>query len=411
MPNEPVYLHVGPPKTGTTYLQEFLWSNRRALADAGVLYPGDRPGRQFKAVLDLRGTGFAGNEIEGVSGSWARISEQVQEWTGRSVISHEIMAALTHEQAQRAMDSLVPHPVHVVLTLRDFSRIVPATWQETAKNRFVESWAEFLDRVRPREHDRDRNFWSFQNVPGILRMWADLVPVENIHVVTVPPPGAPRSLLLERFAEVLGFDPAAFQQDVKVPNESIGTAEVALLHRVNDASRDRLSWPAYHQVIKHDVVPRVLAVRPGATRVLLPDAETEWVRAETERTMKAIRELGLAVAGDLDDLGPHPMPGQYVDPDQASTAEQADVGAAVIVDLAARLHDNMGELKKVREELRSTRQALDAARGEVDALRHELAERDVTRVEHLKRRVVRFGRRHRSVEAALDAYRRMRRSR
>ena len=32
-----VYLHIGVPKTGTTYLQGFLFANREALAKRGLL--------------------------------------------------------------------------------------------------------------------------------------------------------------------------------------------------------------------------------------------------------------------------------------------------------------------------------------------------------------------------------------
>ena len=37
---ERVYLHVGLPKTATTYLQTILWANRDALEGQGVRLPG-----------------------------------------------------------------------------------------------------------------------------------------------------------------------------------------------------------------------------------------------------------------------------------------------------------------------------------------------------------------------------------
>ena len=45
MSSEPVFLHVGLPKTGTTELQKVLWENRRRLAENGVVYPGRAPAR------------------------------------------------------------------------------------------------------------------------------------------------------------------------------------------------------------------------------------------------------------------------------------------------------------------------------------------------------------------------------
>ena len=37
---ERVYLHVGLPKTATTYLQTILWANREVLEEQGVRLPG-----------------------------------------------------------------------------------------------------------------------------------------------------------------------------------------------------------------------------------------------------------------------------------------------------------------------------------------------------------------------------------
>ena len=49
-----VFLHVGLPKTGTTYLQDCLWGNKQALAERGVLLPGRHRRRHLLASLDLR---------------------------------------------------------------------------------------------------------------------------------------------------------------------------------------------------------------------------------------------------------------------------------------------------------------------------------------------------------------------
>jgi hypothetical protein len=35
-----VFLHIGEPKTGTTFLQQVMWGNRAELAARGVALPG-----------------------------------------------------------------------------------------------------------------------------------------------------------------------------------------------------------------------------------------------------------------------------------------------------------------------------------------------------------------------------------
>ena len=50
-----VYLHIGEPKTGTTFVQQVMWRNRAALAAQGVVLPGHHPQDHFRASQDLRG--------------------------------------------------------------------------------------------------------------------------------------------------------------------------------------------------------------------------------------------------------------------------------------------------------------------------------------------------------------------
>ena len=63
-----VIVHIGEPKTGTTFLQQVMWRNRGELAAAGVLLPGHHPQDHFRAQNDLR-------DIEKLpsdpAGSWA----------------------------------------------------------------------------------------------------------------------------------------------------------------------------------------------------------------------------------------------------------------------------------------------------------------------------------------------------
>ena len=48
-----VYLHIGSPKTGTTYIQDVLWANREALEADGVLLPGHYRYARVEAARDL----------------------------------------------------------------------------------------------------------------------------------------------------------------------------------------------------------------------------------------------------------------------------------------------------------------------------------------------------------------------
>jgi hypothetical protein len=136
-------VHIGEPKTGTTFLQQVMWRNRGELAAAGVLLPGHHPQDHFRAQNDLR-------DIEKLpsdpAGSWAAewdvLALQAREAPGVSVISHELFCAADAGQAERAVKSLRPAEVHVVLTLRDMASLLPAEWQETVKHRNDRTWTD-----------------------------------------------------------------------------------------------------------------------------------------------------------------------------------------------------------------------------------------------------------------------------
>ena len=89
-----VFLHIGAPKTGTTYLQNVLWSNRSTLLQAGVLYPGLSKDAQFHAAMDLRQAYFQEHLNPAVPGAWERLVAQARAWRGDVVISHELFSML-----------------------------------------------------------------------------------------------------------------------------------------------------------------------------------------------------------------------------------------------------------------------------------------------------------------------------
>jgi hypothetical protein len=73
-----VYLHVGPVKTGSTYLQDLLWRNRDDLARQGYQYPGDHDNEMWLASNDVQDQAFIHFEMPEAAGVWAKV------WSGCS---------------------------------------------------------------------------------------------------------------------------------------------------------------------------------------------------------------------------------------------------------------------------------------------------------------------------------------
>ena len=193
-----VLLHVGCPKTGTSYLQDVLFRNQKVLREHDILYPADRFDAHFLAALDLMTLPWGGLETEAV-GAWDRLAEQVREWHGTAIISHEIFARATPTQVARALDSLGDAEVHLVLSVRDLVRQIPAEWQENVKHRSHITYACSSDDPRPSARLEDRLVvLGGAGDPRHPRPVGRVAAAAQVHLVTVPPSGADRGELWRR---------------------------------------------------------------------------------------------------------------------------------------------------------------------------------------------------------------------
>src|ERR1700722_13170857 len=309
-PRPRVLVHIGEPKTGTTFLQQVMWSNRAELAAQGVVLPGHHPQDHFRASLDLRGIEKRPDDPAGSwTGEWEILARQARQAPRTAVISPELFSAVDEEQAQRVVGSLQPAEVHVVLTVRDMASLLPAEWQETVKHRNDRGWEDWLSDVIDRESvDPDRRqwwFWRVHDTLAILRLWAEHVPPERIHVITNPPRGSAAGLLWERFASLLSIDPACADISRAQPNASLGMAETEFLRRLNQAlpGPDEVPDRFYMWNVKETVAHRALAGRPRGGRPVPPGGEA-WAKEQAQPLSGALGAGCYHIAGDPDDLRP-----------------------------------------------------------------------------------------------------------
>ena len=300
-----VYLHVGTPKSGTSYLQDKLALNRGLLEKQGLDYLHTRTGDHFEAALDLIGERWAGEE-KTARGQWDALVLEARKAARRDVlVSHEILAGAGQESIARAMASFPDREVHVVLTVRDLGRQVPAEWQEQIKHRGGREYASFLRALNKnyRRADWTMWFWRVQDVPRILARWGAGLPPGRVHLVTVPPRGGPRGLLWERFAGVIGLDPHASYAESGTTNASLGGPEVTMLRRLNLELNDRgLPRDTYVEWVRETIVREVLAQRPDMEPATVPPRRRAAIEAITSDWLTEINESGVDVVGDLEEL-------------------------------------------------------------------------------------------------------------
>ena len=302
-PARRVVLHIGAPKTGTTYLQSMLWRSRRRLARRGVHVPGKRQGDHFQAgrdVLERRRPPH--HPAPAWDGAFdALVADISRSGAPTAVISDERISAATPAQVERTFDRLDGFVVDVVYGVRSFAGLLSSEWQQSVKHGNRRELPEWLAGLRHR--DPDQWFWRVHDVPAIVDRWQP--PRGRLHVITLPGPDSPDDELWRRFLHVVGTQPPRTAR-VRRSNESLGYVEASLLARTRSSLPAGATGDRVTDVMSDFLARRVLARQPHQVPITLPPTEREWVGEETARRRHALARDDVALTGDLRELDVHP---------------------------------------------------------------------------------------------------------
>jgi hypothetical protein len=250
--------------------------------------------------------------------------------------------------------------VHLVLSVRDLVRQIPAEWQENVKHRSGMSYGRFLSRITdPARNSRIASwFWSVQEIPEILDRWGADLPAERIHLVTVPSPGGAPDLLWKRFSQAFGLEGIDLALEDERINPSLGVPETALIRRINRSANRVLEPADYRPLVRELLAHQTLSRRVLSPRLALPPEHVAWVQDREAAFVAEVERRGYDVVGDLHDLRGNPALHPYVDPDRP---RERDVAGAAVDAIKALLLENArmrAEEAQLRSALEETRTAL-----------------------------------------------------
>jgi hypothetical protein len=314
-----VVLHIGAMKTGTSYVQSVLQSNSQQCTDAGIRFV-DTFGHQMNAVQ---------NGLKGDFRGWNDLVAGVRAGA-TNVISMEFLSFARPHQIPLFLEPLSGHDVHVVLTVRDQLRALPAQWQSHTRNFGTTAWAEYLQEVcagRPQRKASQayRTFHRAQDLVTIVNKWRGGPGVGRFSVVTVPPPGSPRDELWLRFARAAGIDvPGVSFEDVK-DNPSIGYASCDVLRRLNGQlfgsrpgdSPNRIKhpppsghksgkrMPGYRKLVRALVRDALAPLRSEETKPEVHRAGAKYALRRNRALCELLADHGVDLVGSPEDLPVH----------------------------------------------------------------------------------------------------------
>lgn len=335
------FLHIGLPKTGTTYLQHVLWGNRDRLRRDGVFLPGFGHREHLWAALDLQERPRLAKRHRKAPGSWQRL---VDEALGRDedvLLTHEFLCGASAEQAARAVTAFGDAEVHLVITARPAADVVSAGWQESVKNGSTVG----LDAVMAGKSAGGPEFsMRTWDLAGVLERWTPELPPEHVHVLVMPGPEEPRDAHWQHFAQVIGVDPAAYDAPAEALNPALGIVQIELLRQVNK------------HLTGYSALERGVWIRGYLAEDLLAGQERERGRlpaqyldrlAELDHAAAAlVAERGFDVLGDLSRLtaSEHGATGAARVPESVSPEELLDSAGRLLAAIVADVRASTGDV-------------------------------------------------------------------
>jgi len=333
-----LYLHIGLQKTGTSYVQGIWDASAPALAAQGLDLALESRREAYWLMLDVRDR-FRPQDPAAARAVLRDLPRRLDRLPGdRALITEESLSPADDAQVRRLLAACGDREVHVLVSARDLARQVPSVWQQEIQSGGHRTFERYLERLRSTE-GTDAPIWWQKDLSAVLDRWTRHVSPSRVHVVTVPPSGGPRDLLLRRYCDVLGLDVDSLDlSDVGRGNRGLRLEQAEVMRRVNERIPEGLMRrDLYGNVGKRYLSVQVLGDLDGR-RILMPATQRAWCEEAARRQVDHLVESGVDVVGDPEDLLPSPE--SFADDEQevteAQVAEAAVGGLSVILNNGLR---------------------------------------------------------------------------
>jgi len=239
-------------------------------------------------------------------GRFEKLQSQVNDASGRIVVSSEFFCEAQVEAASKAIADLGGDRVQVVITLRNLGRLLPSSWQQYLKYGIGATYDRWLDNVFNERGGTQISptFWNRHDHGAVVQRWAEAAGADHVTVLILE--DVDRSANFIAFAQMLGLpeDVLTSRMDL-TSNRSMTAGEAELLRRLNRAIKPELTWDEYEKYVRNGVARRMVEGRePSADepRLHTPDWALDAAAVEGNIAADAIAASGVRVLGDLDAL-------------------------------------------------------------------------------------------------------------
>jgi hypothetical protein len=302
-------LHIGPHKTGTTTVQSAFCMARERLAAQGIVYPGK--GRQPLApVLAVTNQPPLRGETPPKIEHWHDLVAEIRAaGDRRAVLSSEFFDEADDATARRVVADLGGTCVHVVVTLRPLSSIIPSQWQQYLQNGYSFSFPEWLEGILSEPAQTPTpGFWRRHRHDELVARWAAVVGPPNLTVIVTD--GSDPLMLLRAFESMLGLPEGFLREQDSRQNRSLTLAEAEFVRLLN-LEFERQGWPEgkYATFVRDGAVAWMKSARepaPDEQKIVPPAWALSRAAAIGDEMARNIAALGVRITGDISRLGAIP---------------------------------------------------------------------------------------------------------
>ncbi len=368
-----IVLHVGPRKTGSTFLQRALVASAADLAAAGILYPTVLDGlsrhNHVSATYAVPGMRDGRSEDQ-----WADVSEsviddlvrQVRAWPGPVILSSEALGGMMTSDASAFLERLPEVPTRVVATIRALPDAVLSSWAQHVRNLHRESLHSYVerriseriartteDRWREWNADPHATFWRSYDYPGLLARWQDIA--MQVTAVIVPASHAPMGELWSRFrtaAQLEGVPEVCPPMDEVTANTSLRMEELEVIRRAVQRGREQGRTMAQMRSLRgHRWMPDLAHRPPGGTKPGLATDHALVFEQWAQQDVEALLAGGFDLVGDPQDLLVPARRQEELDP-RVSAAFAGYLVADWVLEVHDRETSHRRRLNRLRRRLR-----------------------------------------------------------
>ena len=299
-----VVIHIGPPKTGSTMLQDALHRNRDVLMQMGIRYAGSGTQSAAAAMAATRRRDrTTGRQVP--ASAWKQLLKEIENSIEPTVVvSSEWFAAATPAQIRMISQELSGAEYQIVVMLRSLDRILPSRWMQNVIEGATYSFTEWLELVfSPSTNPSSTRFWHQHRHDELVRRWGKVFGYHAITAICVD--DAEPDRLLRHMESLIGAKEGALGSNQRARNASLDGVTVEAIRRYNLLAEENGVPPELRYLaVTRGAVPQIQqSVQSDGSRAgRVPAQYADRCVVESTRIVEGLRTSGVRILGNLDEL-------------------------------------------------------------------------------------------------------------